>query len=323
MPVLFGVVIVTFLMLRLIPGDPVLFMLSTHATQAQIDQLRRQLGLNLPIWAQFWHYLDGLVHGNLGTSYVSDTPVRDEIFGRLPADIELILASLVVALLVGLTQGWVAARWRGRAPDRVVRAVVSLEQSFPDFVVGLLLIYLLFFRLHLLPSPTGQLAITETAPTKITGMIVLDALLRGEWSTFGDALAHLVLPAVSLGLVLSAIFAKVVRSALSTELAAPQIEFARACGLRERRVTHYAWTVVRTPFLTYVAIVVGTLLGGTAIIEKVFDWNGVAQWGIASITQLDLPATEGFIVVLGVATVFIYLALDVIVILLDPRVRAS
>lgn len=152
-------------------------------------------------------------------------------------------------------------------------------------------------------------------------MPVIDSLLAGDWAAFSDSFGHLVLPAVSLGLVVAAIFAKISRSSMASALISAQVEFARACGLRERTVIRYAVTTARTSFLTYLAIIIGSLLGGTAIIEKVFNWNGVAEWGLNAIGQLDLPAIQGFIIVVGTATIVIYLLLDVLVLLLDPRLR--
>ena len=154
-------------------------------------------------------------------------------------------------------------------------------------------------------------------------MPVVDSLLHGDWTAFTDSLGHLILPAVSLGIVLTAIFAKISRSSLASALTSAQVEFARACGLREGTVIRYAATTARTSFLTYLAITIGALLGGTAIIEKVFGWNGVAQWGLNSISQLDLPAIQGFIIVVGTVTIVIYLLLDVLVLLLDPRLRTA
>ncbi len=314
---------VAFILVHVLPGDPAQLLAGQYATPQAVSQIRTELGLNQSLGAQYGQFLSQLVHGSLGTSFLTQTPVRSTIFSRLPGDIELIGASLVVALIVGPVLGTAAAYWQGKTPDRVARAIISVQQSLPDFVIGLLLIYLLYYRAAWLPSPTGQISLAVTPPGKLTGMPVVDSLLHGDWAAFTDSLGHLVLPAVSLGLVLAAIFAKISRTSLASALTSAQVEFARACGLRERTVIRYAVTTARTSFLTYLAIIVGSLLGGAAIIEKVFNWNGAAQWGLNSISQLDLPAIQGFIIVIGTATILIYLLLDVLVLLLDPRLRTA
>jgi ABC-type dipeptide/oligopeptide/nickel transport system permease component len=320
---LFVMASLAFILVRVLPGDPARLLAGQYATPQAVSQIRVALGLNQSLGAQYGEFLSGLVRGNIGTSYLTHTSVRSQIFNLLPGDMELIGASLVVALILGPALGTAAAYWRGKAPDRVARGIISVQQSLPDFVIGLLLIFLLYYRARMLPPPTGQISLGITAPGRITGMPVLDSLLHGDWAAFTDSLGHLILPAVSLGLVLAAIFAKISRSSLGSALNSAQVEFARACGLRERTVIRYAVTTARTSFLTYLAIIIGSLLGGVAIIEKVFDWNGVAEWGLNSISQLDLPSIQGFIIVTGTVTIVIYLLLDVLVLLLDPRLRTA
>lgn len=310
-----------FLLVHVLPGDPARAVAGGYAAPSVLATIRHQLGLDKPLLTQYGNTLAGLLHGNLGISYSSKTSVASEIFKRLPGDVELVIAAALVAVVLGLGLGFIGAYWEARLPDRISRIVVSFQQSLPDFVIGLLLVYLLFFRAGLFPAPLGQLGVSDAPPLKLTGMIVLDSALRGQWSTFADAMAHLILPAVSLGFVLAAVFAKISRSSLTEALRSPQTEFARACGMRERTVIYYASTVARTPFLTYVAIVVGSALGGVAIIEKVFNWDGAAEWGVNAIFSSDLSAIQGFIIVLGTAAILIYFILDVAVMFLDPRVK--
>ncbi len=198
---------------------------------------------------------------------------------------------------------------------------MGIQQAVPDFVAGLVLVYLLAFRAGIFPQATGQLGITTAAPPDVTGMIIVDSALAGQWSTFREAVSHIILPAVAQGLLLAAIYARVIRSRLGAALQGNQVEFARACGLRERTVLRYAATGARTSVLTYTALLIGALFATSAVIETVFNWGGVAQWGIRSISELDIPAMQGFVVLTGVATVLLYLALDVIIVVLDPRVR--
>ncbi len=315
------VVSLAFVIFHALPGDPARTIAGPYGDEATLKQIRAQLGIDKPFWTSYWDFLVGLAHGSLGTSYFSKQTVLAEISQRLPGSIELIVASVVSALVWGAVLGGISAYRRNRPADRVSRGIVGLQLSVPDFVIGVVLVYLLAYRVRVFPQATGQLALVTSPPHRITGMYVLDSLLAGDWATFQDAFDHLILPAVAEGALLAAIYARVIRSKLIASLQGPQVEFARACGLRERTVLWYAAKEARGAVLTYTALIVGALLGSDAVVETVFNWNGVAQWGIESIGRLDVPAMQGFVVVTGTATIVIYLVLDVLVLALDPRLR--
>lgn len=322
LPVLmFVVATLTFFLVHSLPGDPARDVAGSYATPAVLAQIRRQLGISGSIWSQYKTFLNDLFHGSLGTSYASHEAVTSEIAQRFWPTAELSLAAVIFALVWGLLLGVVSAWWANRRPDSVVRGIVSLEQAIPDFVAGLVLIFLLTFKTGLLPQPTGQLGLLDTAPPVHTHAALIDAVIAGQWSVAWQAFLHLILPAVSLGFVIAAAFARVSRSTLKSALEGPQIEFARACGLRTRQVLYYASTTARTPVITLLAMVGGAILGGTAIIESVFSWGGMAAWGVTSITKKDVPSVLGFVLVTGAITIICFLILDVIVLLLDPRMR--
>lgn len=322
LPVLmFVVATLTFFLVHSLPGDPARDIAGTYATPAVLQQIREQLGISGSIWSQYTTFLKDLFHGSLGTSYASHATITSEIGQRFFPTLELAAAAVLFALVWGLLLGVVSAWWANRRPDSIVRGVVSLEQAVPDFVAGLVLIFLLTFKTGVLPQPTGQLGLLDAAPPVHTHAALIDAIIAGQWSIAWTAFQHLILPAVSLGFVIAAAFARVSRSTLKSALEGPQIEFARACGLRSRQVLYYASTTARTPVITLLAMVGGAVLGGTAIIENVFSWGGLSAWGVTSIIKKDVPSVLGFVIVTGAITIICFLVLDVIVLLLDPRVR--
>lgn len=318
---LFIVATLTFFLVHALPGDPARDIAGPYATPQVLQQIRGQLGIAAPLGTQYTTFLSQLAHGGLGTSYTSHDAVTADIASRIMPTVELAVAAVGFALVWGLALGFVGAWWANRRPDSVVRGIVSIEQAVPDFVAGLVLIFLLTFKTGLLPQPTGQLGLLDTSPPTVTHAALIDALLAGQWDVAGQAFLHLVLPAVSLGFVIAAAFARLGRSTMKAALESPQIEFARACGLRRRQVLYYASTIARTPLITLLAMVGGAILGGTAIIENVFSWGGLASWGVDSITHKDVPAVLGFVLVTGAITIVAFLVLDIVVLLLDPRVR--
>lgn len=318
---LFIAATLTFFLVHALPGDPARDIAGAYATPDVLKQIREQLGIAAPLSSQYTTFLHGLAHGSLGTSYTSHIAVTKEITTRLMPTVELAVAAVLFALVWGLFLGVIAAWWANRRPDSIVRGVVSIEQAVPDFVAGLVLIFLLTFKTGLLPQPTGQLGLLDQSPKPVTHAMLIDSILAGQWDTAWTAFLHLVLPAVSLGFVIAAAFARLSRSTMKAALEGPQIEFARACGLRNRQVVYYASTVARTPVITLLAMVGGAIIGGTAIIENVFSWGGLASWGVDSITHKDVPAVLGFVLITGAITIVAFLILDVVVLILDPRVR--
>ena len=257
---------------------------------------------------------------DLGTSFFSGQPVRDEIFRYLPSTIELILMSLAVALVIGMTIGTVGSYFSNRLPDNIGKTVTSALQSTPDFLLALILIYFVFYLMRLVPAPVGRLDLGTANPPRVTGFMMLDSLIAGEFDTFADLFGHAILPVTALGVDYAAYFAKTTRSVMGRALIAPQVEFARACGLPEWRVVHYAYLAGRTPILTYVAILFGSLLGGASILETIFNWRGLGQWGLEGVLRLDVPIIQGFVLTCGALTLVIFLVLDILVLLLDPRI---
>ncbi|RSM40362.1 ABC transporter permease [Amycolatopsis balhimycina DSM 5908] len=321
---LWFLITVTFLLVTLAPSDPARTIGGPYATNDQIAEISHRLGLDKPLLTRYFDYWSSLFHGSLGNSLFGANPsVRDQIGKYLPSTIELIILSLLVAVVLGLLLGSVSAYFHRRWPDRAASTVAGIFQSMPDFIVAVVLIYFLSYLTGALPGPEGQLSIVTTPPPHRTGMVLLDSLLTGQWDTFHDALMHAILPVLTLGLVIAAVFARISRTALREALESDQTKFARACGLPERQILRYALLTSRTPILTYGAIVFGSLFGGTAIVETIFNWNGLSQWAVQSMERSDYPSAQGFVLLAGVVTLIVYVLLDVFTAIFDPRVRTE
>lgn len=317
----FAIATLTFFLIRASGSDAAASIAGEYADAAAIDQVRSSLGLDQGIWTQYGRFLSELIRGDLGVSYYSKSSVTDEILSRLPLDIVTGLLSLIIAVVLGIAMGSVAAYARDRWPDNGIRVVVSALQSIPEYVLALVAVYFLFYVFRILPAPTGQLPVTTTAPPTVTHVALIDAALAGQWGTVGMAAEQLVLPVFSVGVVLAAAFAKVSRSSFTTVLSSPQVQYAKALGLAPWRVYRSAFAVTRSAVLTTVAIVVGVVLGGGAIQQKIFSLNGAAAYGVDSIFRLDLPAIQGVVIVFAGLTVVIFLLIDIVILLTDPRVR--
>ena len=317
---LLAVVTLAFVLVSLTPGDPARLIAGPAANNDQLRSIRAELGLDRPLLERYVDYLGGLVRGDLGTSYFSQQPVLEELRDRLPATLELVAISVLLAAFLGVGVGAAGAYFRGRLPDRLGRLGTSIFQSIPEFLLGLLLIYVLFFVLGIAPPPSGQVGIADLRPERVTGFVPIDALLAGQVSTFWSSLQHLLLPVLTLGLAYAAYFAKTARSTIGKGFNSQQVQFARAMGLPERVVLRYAFLEARGTILTYAGVIFASLLGGAAIVETIFSWNGIGAWALEAMLRLDIPVVQGFVVVAGGLTLTVYAALDLLVKLLDPRI---
>jgi len=320
---LFGVMTLSFLLVSVTPGDPAETIAGPLAGDEQVEAVRAELGLDKPLGERYLDYMSGVLHGDLGTSYYSKQSVSSEIADKLPPTLLLVSLSILLAAFIGIAVGTIGAYFRGRWPDRVTRFATGVFQAVPDFLLGLLLIYFMFFVLGVAPSPTGQLGLTEVPPPKVTGMIPIDALIAGDMSAFSSAMSHLMLPVLTLGLVYAAYFAKTARSTVGKALNSQQAQFARALGLQERTVVRYAFVESRTTIVTYAGVIFATLFGGEAIVERIFAWDGLGQWALNGILRLDVPVVQGMVLVAGSITLITYTLLDIIVGLLDPRISRA
>ena len=318
---LLAIVTLSFLLVSLIPGDPALAILGSSATQDEVAKIHAQLLLDRPLAERYVLYLASVLQGDLGTSFFSGASIRAEIGKHLPASIELVAMALTLGAVLGIAIGAVAGYWRGTGIDRTARTAVTGLQAIPEFLIGLLLIFTLFYLWRIAPPPLGRLGILDRPPPAVTGFLLVDLIIAGNWKTLGVTLHRSMLPVLTLALGVIPMFAKITRSSVAVTLGSKGTQFARACGLSEWRIVHYALLQARTPILTYTAMLFGAMVGGSAIVETMFSWAGLGQWGLKAILQLDVPAIQGFVIATGLLTMVVYLLLDIAVILLDPRVK--
>lgn len=324
LPVLAGVVVVTFILTRMLPGDPAAYFAGQVDSRAAIEEIRRALGLDQPLPVQFWRYLVGLTQGDLGRSFSTGRPVLAEMLERLPASLELVLTAVLCGALLAVPLGVLAAVRQGGWADQAVRLLTTAGVSLPAFFSGLMLIFLFYYLLEWAPSPVGRLDVFSEMPPRVTGFLLVDCALAGDWEGWRSALAQLVLPATSLGLVTLAPIARMTRGAMLAALASDFVRTARAAGLPPRQVLWtYAFRNAVLPVLTTLGMVFSYALGGAVLVEKVFSWPGVGSFALDALMQLDYAPVQGFVLVLGVLYVLLNLVVDILLVLADPRVRVE
>ncbi|BAL99344.1 MULTISPECIES: ABC transporter permease [Caldilinea] len=321
--VLFGVSVMTFFLAQIVPADPVAAALGTNAREAQIEAYRRQLGLDQPIVVQYIRYTGRLLQGDLGASIRTRRPVADDLRDFLPATVELTIAAMLVTILVGIPLGIVAALKRNTWIDAAARILALIGGAMPIFYVGLLLLGVFYRQLRWLPGP-GRLDSTLQPPTTLTGLYTVDALLTGNWPVFSDALAHLVLPAITLGLYSTAVLLRMTRSSMLEILGQDFVRTARAKGLSQRLVIgRHVFKNALPPILTIIGVIFGSLLSGAVLTETIFNWPGIGRYATTSVTTLDYPAVMGVALVAAVIYPLVNTLVDIGYTLIDPRVRTN
>ena len=321
-PTLIGVVIVTFLLTRVLPGDPAVYFAGPAATPQSIAQIRQSLGLDQSLPRQFLRYADDLAHGNLGNSLSTGRPVITEIASRLPASAELTLFGLFIAIAIAVPLGILAAVKQGSWIDHFCRIVATAGVSLPVFFTGLLLVYVLYFRLGWAPAPIGRLDVFFLPPPDITGFYLIDSLAAGDFETFRAALSQLILPAMTLGIFSLTPIARMTRASMLAVLAADFVRTARANGLANRTVVMtYAFRNAMLPVITTLGMVFSFLLGANVLVEKVFAWPGIGSYAVEALITSDFEPVQGFVLTMAVLYVALNLAIDMLYSVIDPRVR--
>lgn len=321
--VLLGVSAITFALTLVVPVDPAATALGPNAREAQIEAYRKQVGLDRPPLERYTRYLGRLLQGDLGVSIRTRRPVAADLGDYLPATLELALAAMLVATLLGVSLGMVAAVQRNSWLDGLARTFALVGGSLPIFFLGLLLLAVFYRELRWLPG-TGRLDATLNPPPTITGMYTVDSLLAGELSTFQNALAHLLLPALTLGYFSAAVMLRMTRSSLLEVLGQDFIRTARAKGLRDRVVLlRHAVKNALGPVLTTAGLTFGSLLSGAVLTETIFAWPGLGRYATASATSLDFPAVMGVTLVAAIVYPLINTLVDLGYVALDPRIVAD
>jgi peptide/nickel transport system permease protein len=324
---LLGLLLITFVIARVVPTDPVLSIVGERATEAQIAAIREKLGLDLPLWQQFVIYVWDAMRGDLGNSIKTGAPVASEIARYFPATLELATLGTIFGTLVGVPAGVLAATRPGSIADQIVRVVGLMGYSMPVFWLGLIGLLVFYGQLDWVAGP-GRLDPTydmmmEFTLTSYTGMILIDSALNGAWDVFGNAVSHIILPAGLLGYVSMAYISRMTRSFMMNELGQEYITTARVKGMPEWRVIWvHAMKNVLVPLITVIALSYAYLLEGSVLTETIFAWPGLGSYITDALFSADMPAVLGGTVVVGVAFVTLNMASDILYRLVDPRARA-
>ena len=319
-PTVLGISVLVFLMIYLVPGDPAQVMLGERANAETLAALRQELGLDQPFHVQLGRFFADLLRGDLGRSFRTHELITVEIFDRFPATCELTLAAMCFAITGGLALGMVAAVRRGGFLDHLSMTAATAGISMPVFWLALVLILLLAVQLPLFPI-SGRISAQTYIETR-TGFYTIDALLAGDLAALGDALRHLVLPALALGTIPLAVIARMTRSSLLEVLGEDYIRTARAKGLAPMAVlVRHALRNAFIPTLTVIALEFGYLLGGAIITETIFAWPGIGRWLYLAVLARDFRAVQGGVLLLATLFILINLAADVLYAWLDPRIR--
>ena len=321
-PSVIGVVVVTFLLTRALPGDPAAYFAGPAATPQAIQEVRAKLGLDKPLVEQFGRYVVDLVHGNLGTSLTTGQPVVTELRTRLPASAELTLLGLLVSIVIAVPLGILAATKPNSLVDHACRIISTAGVSLPVFFTGLILVYVFYYLLGWAPAPLGRLDVFYTAPPQVIGFYLIDSLIARDPETFNVALKQLILPALTLGIFSLAPIARMTRASMLAVLSSDFVRTARASGLSSFTViVTYAFRNAMLPVITTLGMVFSFLLGANVLVEKVFAWPGIGSYAVEALLASDFAPVQGFVLTMAVMYVVLNLMSDVAYGLIDPRVR--
>ncbi|MCA8928556.1 MAG: ABC transporter permease [Alphaproteobacteria bacterium] len=324
LPALVGVVVVTFLLTRALPGDPAAYFAGPAADAHSIQQVRQALGLDRSLPEQFLVYVGDLLRGDLGMSISTGQPVADELARRLPASLELTLGALLLSLAVAVPMGVLAATRPGTLVDHACRVVATAGVSLPTFFTGIALVFVFYYLLGWAPAPIGRLDFAYLSPPDITGFYTVDALLAGDTETAYAAASQLFLPMLTLALFTLAPIARMTRGAMLQALNSDFIRTARAAGLSRRVVLHrYAFRNAMLPVITTLGMVFSFTLGANVLVEKVFAWPGIGSFAVDALVVSDYAAVQGFVLSMAVLFVALNLAIDIAYTLIDPRIQSD
>jgi ABC-type dipeptide/oligopeptide/nickel transport system permease component len=323
---LLGLTIAVFFLIRLMPADPVSRFVGINPSKQAYDQAAKAIGVDRPLITQLLHYLGlapsqgrGLLQGDLGTSWVSNAPVLSDIGTTLPVTLELVTISFLIAFLIAIPIGMLAALNPGGRTDKGVFVYGLFAGSQPEFWWALLFVFVFYFKLGIAPPPLGLINPMNAPPASVTGFYTIDSLLAGDLTTFLDIAHHLMLPVLTLVFILSGPIIKMVRQNMEQALASDFVLYAKAAGMPGGTVARYALRAAMAPSMTLIGILYGFMLGGAVLVESVFSLPGIGQYAVRSILAFDYPAIQGVVLVITAISLLIYLLLDLLHAIIDPR----
>ncbi|MEN3292556.1 MAG: peptide/nickel transport system permease protein [Burkholderiales bacterium] len=321
-PNIIGVIVVTFLLTRALPGDPAAFFAGPSGSAEAVEEVREKLGLHRSLPIQFAYYVRDLAQGDWGMSLTTGQPVLTELASRLPASLELTLVSLLLAVAIAVPLGVLAATRPGSWIDHLCRGITTAGVSLPTFFTGMLLAYVFYFLLGWAPAPLGRLDVYLSAPPAVTGFYLIDSLVAGDMEVFVATARQLILPSVTLALFVLAPLARMTRASMLGVLSADFIRTARASGLSTSKVIFsYAFRNALLPVITTLGMVFSFLLGANVLVEKVFAWPGIGSFAIEALVSSDYAPVQGFVLAMAMLYVLLNLTMDIAYGLIDPRAR--
>ncbi|HRF08554.1 MAG TPA: ABC transporter permease [Xanthobacteraceae bacterium] len=319
-----AVIVITFALTRLLPGDTAAYFAGPAATEQAIQEVRVKLGLDQPKLVQFVRYVQDLARGDFGQSLTTGQPVIRDLASRLPASAELTLAGLIVSILIAIPLGVLAAVKEGSMIDHFSRVIATAGVSLPVFFTGLLLAYFFYFVLGWAPPPLGRLDIIYSSPPHVTGFYLIDSLLARDMEVFWAALKQLILPAATLAIFSLAPITRMTRASMLAVLSSDFVRTAKASGLSTRKVIMtYAFRNALLPVITTLGMVFSFLLGANVLVEKVFAWPGIGSYAVEALIASDFAPVQGFVLVMAVMYVLLNLMIDLLYGVIDPRVRMA
>jgi ABC-type dipeptide/oligopeptide/nickel transport system permease component len=321
-PLLVAILLFTFLLVRIGGQDPVGLLAGPTATQAEIEMIRSQLALDQPIWVQFGVYFGKVLQGDLGASWLSNRPILTELLERAPATFELLFWGVLIGAGIAIPVGLRAAFRPDGAFDQASRFLSLLGFSIPTYWLGLVMLFVFFFLMEWAPPGMGRLSLFLEPPPAVTGSYLIDGLIAAQWDVASSAFAQLVLPVLCVAIISAAPIIKQTRAIALEVLSSDYIRYARAQGLPQHEVRRMALRNSTTPIVTFVGTELTGLVGTTSLIEYVFAWGGMGQYGLSAIIQNDFAAIQGYVLVLALFSVLVFLLVDVIVMLTEPRAGA-
>lgn len=318
-PVVLGILFLTFMLIRIGHQDPVAMLAGPLADAATYQQIRSELGLDRPLWQQFVIYVQHLLHGDLGRSWQGGAPVLHEIVTHFPITLELVALAVGIAALIGIPVGIRAAMRPNGRFDQITRFGALAAFSIPTYWMGLMAILIFFYLLRWAPPPMGRLSLEVIAPPVVTGSVLIDSLIAGNWEAARSAAAQLVLPVACFTLVAMAPIIKQTRAIAIEVFGADYMRFARASGFSRATLRRMALRNSLAPVLTFLGTELTSLLAAASLIEYIFSWGGLGQYGLNAILQGDFAVVQGYVLTLALFSVVIFLVVDLAVLLLEPR----
>ncbi|MFY9331227.1 MAG: ABC transporter permease [Candidatus Nanopelagicales bacterium] len=316
-----GITVVVFFVIRALPADPVARLVGFNSSPEVYAQAQASLGLDASVWSQFTTYISGLLRGDLGVSWVTGSSILGELRSALPITLQLITLAFALALLVSVPVGIATAKRPGGKLDKTVFGYGLFAGAQPEFWWGLLFIFFFYYTLGIAPAPLGQYAPGVTPPPEITGMSLVDSLITGNIAAFTDAAWHLWLPVMTLAFIVSGPIIKMTRQSMSRVLGSEFILYQQASGIPANKVARSTIRASLPPVLTLAGILFGFLLGGAVLIEQVFAFNGLGSYSVRAVLNLDYPAIQGTVLIITIVSLGVYLVLDLLLAVIDPRVK--